>query len=180
MLAPPSKVLKVWSKIQKKVNKTPTILTIAKNKIEIDFNALSEIVNDFEILQQNYKWGTNLPYMVSGANSLPQKEVMEWVTNRFYSINSIVRALENQSKGVLDNLKLPLVESGKKFESAIIIGGGPNSQLHANAVKEFIKKQKVFVEKKNKEEWSHNIHDILNTQIDAIDMILEFIKEKWN
>lgn len=123
--------------------KTELLFTALKSKgeVEIDFNALSEIVNEFELLQQKYKWGTNLPYMVSGANSLPQKEVMEWVTNRFYSINSIVRALENQSKGVLDNLKLLLVESGKKFKNAIIIGGGPNSRLHAKAIKEFVAKQ---------------------------------------
>lgn len=49
--------------------------------------------------------GTNLPYMISGANSIPQKEVMEWATNRTYSFNSIVRALNNKKNKVKDNAR---------------------------------------------------------------------------
>ena len=112
----------------------------SKEKIEIDFNALSAVVHEFEKLQLKYGWGTNLPYMVSGANSLPQKDVMEWVTKRFYSINSIVRALENQSKGVLDNLKLATLSTEKKFENAIVVGGGPSAINHVAAIKELILK----------------------------------------
>ena len=36
------------------------------------------LLSTFQPLYEQHKWGTNLPYMISGANSIPQKEVMEW------------------------------------------------------------------------------------------------------
>ena len=85
--------------------KTELLLTVLNSKygIEVNFNELSELTGAFQELQDQYRWGTSLPYMVSGANSLPQKEVMEWVSKRYYSINSIIRALGNRTKGVKDN-----------------------------------------------------------------------------
>jgi 4-hydroxy 2-oxovalerate aldolase len=122
--------------------KTELLLTAlnARDGLKVDFNALSNVVDAFEKLQADYGWGTNLPYMVSGANSLPQKDVMEWVTRRFYSFNSIIRALHNQKEKVQDNQKLPLFEAPRKYSRAVIIGGGPNARLHDRAVKEFIEK----------------------------------------
>ena len=120
--------------------KTELLLTALNSKLDlqVDFNALSNVVDAFEDLQQHHGWGTNLPYMVSGANSLPQKDVMEWVTRRFYSFNSIIRALNNQKNKVQDNQKLPLFKPAKKFRKAVIIGGGPNALAHRQAVREFI------------------------------------------
>ena len=63
-----------------------------KEGINLDFNVLGDVITAFIPLYKEYHWGTNLPYMISGANSIPQKEVMEWVSNRTYSFNSIVRA----------------------------------------------------------------------------------------
>src|SRR5690606_3749726 len=110
----------------------------AKQDLKVDFNALSEVTRIFTQLQNSHGWGTNLPYMVSGANSLPQKEVMEWVSKRFYSFNSIIRALNNQKTGVDDNEKYPVLEEDKKYEEAIIIGGGPSAQTHFQAIEEYI------------------------------------------
>jgi len=107
--------------------------------IDFDFNALSALVEEWGKMQKEYEWGTNLPYMVSGANSLPQKDVMEWVTQRFYSYNSIIRALHNKKLGESDNIKLPVFEPEKNFDNVIIIGGGPSAVEHAEAVKKFIK-----------------------------------------
>lgn len=123
--------------------KTELLLTAlnAKQGIELDFNALSIVVDAFEKLQLDYGWGTNLPYMVSGANSLPQKDVMEWVTKRFYSFNSIIRALHNQKDKVQDNQKLDVFTPNKEYSKAVIIGGGPNAVRHADATLEFISKQ---------------------------------------
>lgn len=120
--------------------KTELLLTAlnARDNLKVDFNALSTVVDVFEKLQQHHGWGTNLPYMVSGANSLPQKDVMEWVTRRFYSFNSIIRALNNQKEKIQDNQKFPLFEPAKKYKRAIVIGGGPNAHLHEKAVKAFI------------------------------------------
>jgi 4-hydroxy 2-oxovalerate aldolase len=121
--------------------KTELLLTAINNKygLGVDFNELGKLVNAFENLRKEYEWGTNLPYMISGANSLPQKDVMEWVTKRFYSFNSILQALENQKLGVQDNVKLPLFRPKKTYKKALIVGGGPNAVIHSEAILNFLK-----------------------------------------
>lgn len=121
--------------------KTELLLTSLNSEqdLKVDFDALGRVVDVFSKLQQSHGWGTNLPYMVSGANSLPQKDVMEWVTRRFYSFNSIIRALNNQREKLQDNQKLPLFEPRRNYAKAIIIGGGANARLHKLAIKQFIK-----------------------------------------
>jgi 4-hydroxy 2-oxovalerate aldolase len=123
--------------------KTELLLTAlnARYGLEVNFNALSEVVDGFQKLQEQHGWGTNLPYMVSGANSLPQKDVMKWVTQRFYSFNSIIRALQNQKNKVQDNEKLLPFVPAKKYKRGLIIGGGPNAIAHLQAVKVFIQQQ---------------------------------------
>lgn len=123
--------------------KTELLLAVlnAKGKLNFEYNALSKVIDAFTGLQEEHHWGTNLPYMVSGANSLPQKQVMEWVSKRFYSFNSILRALANQSKGLKDNQKLSHLDfsAEKKYEAALIVGGGPSAVKHADAVEEFLR-----------------------------------------
>ncbi len=123
--------------------KTELFLTSinAKNGTEVNFNSLSTVVDTFEKLRSEHEWGTNLPYMISGANSLPQKDVMEWVTRRFYSFNSIIRALQNQKQGKVDNESLKSFSPARKYQKALIIGGGPTAEQHSTAIKEFIKKK---------------------------------------
>lgn len=75
--------------------------------------------------------------MISGANSIPQKEVMEWATNRTYSFNSIVRALNNKKNKVKDNARYPLLQQ-QKVTKVLIIGGGNSSVEHLDAIKEYI------------------------------------------
>jgi len=137
----------------------------AKENLELDFNALSKVVDPFSEMQKGYGWGNNLPYMVSGANSLPQKEVMSWVTKRYYSLNSIIRALSNQSKGIQDNIDLKDLEEKKQFSKALIIGGGPTGKMHSKAIKEFIAKNEdiciIHASSKNAQEFK----DIDNLQI---------------
>ena len=83
--------------------KTELLLTyMNKNSgLDVDFNVLGDIILAFSGLLKKYEWGTNLPYMLSGANSLPQKDVMDWVSNRVYSFNSIVRALDNKKEKIM-------------------------------------------------------------------------------
>lgn len=106
--------------------------------LKVDFNVLGDVVAAFEPLQQQYQWGTSLPYMLSGANSIPQKDVMEWVQNRIYSFNNIVRALDNRKGHVADNAKYPVFEATHKYSRVAIIGGGPMVQRHLAAIKTFI------------------------------------------
>ena len=108
-----------------------------KNGLEVDFNVLGDVISTFQPLLEKYHWGTNLPYMLSGANSIPQKEVMEWVTNRAYSFNNIVRALDNKRNHLKDNARYPLFE-GQACKQALIIGGGNSVVEHKEAILEYI------------------------------------------
>ena len=56
------------------------------------------MVSEFEELRKLHQWGTSLPYMFSGAKSLPQKQVMEWVGMNRYPLGSIINALNNQQQ----------------------------------------------------------------------------------
>lgn len=107
--------------------------------LQVDFNVLGDVVSTFAPLQEKYDWGTNLPYMLSGANGIPQKEVMDWVTNRVYSFNSIVRALDNRRNHAVDNARFPIFDFAKKYSSVVIVGGGPNAKTHGEAVRSYLK-----------------------------------------
>jgi 4-hydroxy 2-oxovalerate aldolase len=124
--------------------KTELLLTVLNSKglIDLDFNPLGVVVDGFTKLQQQHEWGTNLPYMVSGANSLPQKDVMEWVSKRFYSFNSIIRALENQKNGIEDNKRFELFSPQKKYKKAILIGGGASSVNLSEPIKKLLSSEK--------------------------------------
>lgn len=108
------------------------------NGLDVDFNVLGDVITAFTPLKEKYRWGTNLPYMLSGANNITQKEVMEWVTNRVYSFNSIVRALDNRRNNTEDNARFPLFEANKKYGCIVIVGGGDNAVKHKDAIREFI------------------------------------------
>lgn len=121
--------------------KTELLLTAlnAKTNLEVDFNPLSKVVDGFSELQKEYEWGTNLPYMVSGAHSLPQKDVMDWVGKRYYSFNSIIRALQNQANGVKDNLQLMKFNAEGLFKRPVLfIGGGDSVKEHNHAIENFL------------------------------------------
>lgn len=119
---------------------TELLLTYLNHKgLTVDFNALSDVITVFQPLYEQYRWGTQLPYMISGANSLPQKEVMALVNNRVYSFDSIVRGLQNKKDRVEDNAKYPILEEKKKFDAVIIIGGGDSPVRHLEGLTNFIK-----------------------------------------
>lgn len=120
--------------------KTELLLTSLNGRsgLEVDFNSLSAVVDEFSVLQQEHKWGTNLPYMVSGANSLPQKDVMNWIAKRFLPLSSIVRALANRSQGIEDNVKLGLFEPGHTSSNVLLVGGGDLVKQHEKAIYSFL------------------------------------------
>lgn len=107
---------------------------MSKQGLEVDFNELGDIVDKFTDLKDKYRWGASLPYMISGVNSLPQKQVMDWVANRTYSFNSIVRALSNQTAGVEDNAKYNVLEK-QHIDDVLIVGGGQSVTDHAEALR---------------------------------------------
>lgn len=114
----------------------------AHEGIMVDFNILGDVISAFTPLMEQYRWGTNLPYMLAGANCIPQKEVMEWVTNRVYSFNSIVRGLDNRKNNTIDNAQFPKLNVERKYNKVLVVGGGNNAVEHNDAIKEFISQQK--------------------------------------
>ena len=110
----------------------------AHEGMQLDFNVLGDVISAFTPLMDKYQWGTNLPYMLAGANRIPQKEVMDWVTNRVYSFNSIVRALENRKNQEVDNAKYPILDSGEQYHKVLIVGGGDSVKEHIDGIKDFI------------------------------------------
>jgi len=112
-----------------------------KEGLEVDFNVLGDLITCFSPLYEKYHWGTQLPYMISGANSIPQKDVMELVSNRVYSFETIVRGLQNRKDKVKDKSTYPLLHS-EKYEDILIIGGGSSPLDHLEGIIEFIKLRK--------------------------------------
>ena len=117
--------------------RTELLLTYldSKNKLKVRYASMSGVVASFEALKAHHSWGTNLPYMFSGAFSLPQKQVMEWVGMNRYSLGCILNALNNQKESLDDNVKLPVLEKTEAFKTAIILGGGKSVQHHQTALK---------------------------------------------
>ncbi len=105
--------------------------------LEVDFNVLGDAISAYMPLLHQYNWGTMLPYMISGANSIPQKEVMAWCTNRAYSFNSIVRAVDNKRAHVADNAHFDMLQA-THYDDVLIVGGGESTAEHLEAIKEFI------------------------------------------
>ncbi|MCH5218001.1 MAG: aldolase catalytic domain-containing protein [Muribaculaceae bacterium] len=118
--------------------KTELLLTyMSKQGWEVDFNILGEIVSAFSYLKDKYKWGTNLPYMLSGAYSIPQKDVMGWISNPAYSFNSIVSALDKKRNKSEETLSFPIFKGYHK--ECLIIGGGHSVEDHLSAILEYVK-----------------------------------------
>ncbi|MBQ4395324.1 MAG: aldolase catalytic domain-containing protein [Paludibacteraceae bacterium] len=115
----------------------------AKYDDTIALNVLMETLEDFELLHKEYNWGTNLPYIVSGCNSLPQKDIMEWITKKRYSAISIVQRLQTHIKPkVAQEVTYPLLPLVNEPNAVTyLIGGGQTIPIHIDAILELIRNQ---------------------------------------
>ncbi|WP_406870109.1 hypothetical protein ABEB22_08860 [Thioclava sp. 'Guangxiensis'] len=114
------------------------------------FGPLAKALEQFETMQKEYGWGTNLAYMVSGAASLPQANVMDWLGTRRYQMDSIVEALRLSSDAEFDNDAYPALETAPiaieaKGKGTLIIGGGQSAQDHAAALIELAQREDMVV-----------------------------------
>ncbi|NLR78594.1 hypothetical protein [Chitinophaga eiseniae] len=119
--------------------KTELLLTYldAAGHVKLNLNDLSDIVGQFEKLKQQYQWGTNLPYIISGAFSLPQKEIMSLINKRRYSLETIVNNLQHlKAKPAVE--ELPRLSDTKKYQQAVIIGGGKRGIRHTQTLYKYI------------------------------------------
>lgn len=112
--------------------------------LEVDFDILHSLCNDFEELKKYYKWGSNLPFMVSAIRSEKQDAVNSQVKKRFFSLN------RNQ----------PVTESFKslnpeilKHKKVLLVGGGESVSFHSKAILIWLKQNPdaviVFSSSKN-------------------------------
>jgi 4-hydroxy 2-oxovalerate aldolase len=126
--------------------KTELFLSTLSKKfsLNINFNSLSKVLEDFQNLKEDFQWGTNLPYMLAGIHSIPQKQIMEWLGKRFYSFNSIVSALNSK---ILKRETTPfkILSKKREYKKGLIIGGGYSITEHALAIKHFIKNHKDLI-----------------------------------
>jgi 4-hydroxy 2-oxovalerate aldolase len=119
--------------------KTELLLVVLKTRghLDVDLAPLSNIVLVFDKLLQKYNWGATLPYMIAGAISIPQKNVMEWVTIRDYPINSIIQKMKNISAGLDDNEQFETFRSLLDYSQVLLVGGGESSVKHKRAIAEY-------------------------------------------
>ncbi len=121
--------------------KTELLLTQISKTQKINFNLISNVVSEFYLLKKKYSWGTNLPYIISGFYSIPQKKVMDWLGKNFMSFNSIVQALESS---ISDEkaLELPMIKFENEYDKVLIIGGGNSVDENIDAIKSFLLKNR--------------------------------------
>lgn len=122
--------------------KTELLLTYLEKErgLNVNFDALDIITSTFEKLQKKFNWGTNLAYMVAGANSIPQKEVMDWVNKRFFSYNSIIRAIDNKRSGVVDNVNNIEILKPMTNSTLLLVGGGHSVKENIDGLLTFLEK----------------------------------------
>jgi 4-hydroxy 2-oxovalerate aldolase len=114
----------------------------SQQKVSLDFSNLGGVVSSFENLNKKHGWGSNLPYMFSGAYSLPQKEVMDWVGMNRYPVASIINVLNNKKSLIEDNLSLPKLENEAKCNDILIVGGGHSINESKQALRIFLQQNK--------------------------------------
>lgn len=123
--------------------KTELLLTyLSKSNQQVDFYRLAHLVNMFQELQSQYGWGGSLPYMISGANSLPQKDIMEMMSKRRYSVSTIVEMLQHATHQ--QKHSFPVWNHSLK-KDVILIGGGQSVTTHRSAILRFLQQDNLSI-----------------------------------
>ncbi len=112
----------------------------AKKELDVDLNKLGQLVELFDPLMKLYKWGTSLPYMVSGSYALPQKDVMDAIEIDRYSITSIVNTMSANTQNTLQVFTYEL-----KVDKCVIIGGGPSIEKYTDAIVKYLNRNHSIV-----------------------------------
>ena len=118
-------------------------LGIKHNKIKINnFKNIGTVVDMLEEIKSKEKWGTSLPYMISGSTNSPQSEAMQLIKSKRYNMTDIVTYLYKKNEkdiNIIKNLNF-------KKKEVLIIGGGMSVKKKIDYLKEFLKENKnIFV-----------------------------------
>jgi 4-hydroxy 2-oxovalerate aldolase len=138
------------------------ILEMAKRFSKYSPSAIFPIVlKDFQILQNEYKWGTNLLYYLSSEFNIHPTYIQE-ILGSNQSTTNILTALENlksvnavsYSKDKLSSaFELNYTDSVGTWspkslienKDVLIIGSGPNVKKYSKAIEDYIMEKKPFV-----------------------------------
>jgi 4-hydroxy 2-oxovalerate aldolase len=114
-----------------------TYLNLKKKIMKInDYKNIAHVVNQFEEMKLKEKWGTSLPYMISGSTQNPQAEAMQLIKSKRYNLSDIISYLtKKEKKDIIIKKSLSF-----KKKSILIIGGGNTVKKNYNYIKELLKK----------------------------------------
>ena len=112
-----------------------TFLNLKKKSLKIkNFNNIGHIVDQFEKMKLKEKWGTSLPYMISGSTQSPQSEAMQLIKSKRYNMTDIVSYL-NKKDQVRFQIKKRL---NLKKKTILIVGGGDSVKNKINYIYEYL------------------------------------------
>lgn len=106
-------------------------------KEKLNYSSLSALVNQLEILEKDYNWGINLPYIFSGLNGIPQSDVMSLLNNHLFTFDQIISSFDKSTF-----LNYNLFPDNKNIRNALIIGGGASTLNCLEELKLFSEKNK--------------------------------------
>jgi len=114
-----------------------TYLNLKKKIIKIsNYKNIAHVVNQFENIKLKEKWGTSLPYMISGATQNPQAEAMQLIKSKRYNLGDIISYLtQKKRKNIIIKKNLSF-----KKKTVLIIGGGNTVRKNFSYIKELLKK----------------------------------------
>ena len=77
---------------------------------ELLFKNIAKIVEEFEKIKSKEKWGTNLPYMISGSTKTPQANAMQLIRSKRYNLGDIITYLSKKKSANITVKKKLLFE----------------------------------------------------------------------
>ena len=120
--------------------KTELLLTFLNLKLKQmkinDYRNIAKVVGQFEEIRAKEKWGTSLPYMISGATQTPQSQAMQLIRSKRYNLGDIITYLSKEkTKKISVKKKLSF-----KRKNILIVGGGYTVKKNLFYINEFLKK----------------------------------------
>lgn len=119
--------------------KTELLFTVLHQKynLPVDFDSLNKLTDSFLDLKQQYNWGVNLPYMVSGAFSLPQSTVVSQIKKRYFSLNSIIEEVSSGANSFVPQ-EYDFFEPKESLGKVLIVGGGNTPKRFSEPLTKFL------------------------------------------
>lgn len=145
--------------------KTEYALIEFKDKLKNKFNIapIIKLINErFTELKKKYNWGPNVYYFLSGLYGIHPTFIQSILKDLNLKSDEMLSVIENLRKDKATKFNRNLIEVGKqiykgstsgtwspvtaiKKREVLIIGSGPSSTKHSDAIERFIKVKKPYV-----------------------------------